>query len=64
MKHPANYTKDEFREMFLDIPNEMVDIVYGYFHRDKTYSVEIYARSRHISVATLYRYVNLIKRRL
>ena len=64
MKHPANYTIEEFREKFSDIPYEIVDIVYGYYHRDKSYSVEIYARSKHISVATVYRYVRRLNRRL
>ena len=62
MKHPSNYTKDEFRDMLKDLPWYMVDIMFGYYHRET--SVELYAMSKNISVATLYRYKHKVEREI
>ena len=55
MKHIANYTLDEFKEICSSIPYYIVEIVYAYYHRDKSYTIVQFAMSKHISVATLYR---------
>ena len=62
MKHITNYTREEFFEMFKEIPHDIVEIVYDYYHRDKTYSVSRFAISKHISVSTLYRYIDTVKK--
>jgi len=61
MKNISNYTLNEIKELLIDIPYDIVEIVYGYYHRNKTRTVEAYARSVGISVATLYRYKNLVE---
>ena len=60
MKNICNYTLEEFKELFKELPFDIVEIVYGYYHRDKTRTVSAYADSKGISVATLYRYKNRI----
>ena len=62
MKHIANYTLDEFKEICSSIPYYIVEIVYAYYHRDKSYTIVQFAMSKHISVATLYRYKRQIER--
>lgn len=62
MKHLANYTLDEFKEMFKTIPYNIVEIVFDYYHRDKSYTVEAFARKKNISTATLYRYIKIVKK--
>ena len=62
MKHVSNYTKDEFKELLENLPWYMVDIMYGYYHRET--SVQLYAMSKNISVATLYRYKHKVEREL
>ena len=60
MKNIANYTLDEFKEMFKTIPYDIVEIVYDYYHRDKSYTVCAFANKKGISTATLYRYIKMI----
>ena len=61
MKHLANYTLEELKENYKHIPYDIIEIVYDYYHRDKSYTVEAFARKKHISVATLYRYIKRIE---
>ena len=61
MKHISNYTYEEFKEMFKSLPYDIVDIVYDYYHRNKVYSIQAFANSKHISVATLYRYIKKVE---
>lgn len=61
MKHIKNYTKEEFKAMYIDIPYDIVEIVYDYLRRDKTYTVLAFARQHHISTATLYRYIKRVR---
>lgn len=56
MKDISNYSEQEFTEICKTLPCDIIKIIYGFYHRNKTYTVQAYARSKHISVATLYRY--------
>lgn len=62
MKHLSNYTFDEFKEMYSNLPNYIVEIVYDYYHRDRYFTIDVFADKHHISVATLYRYINKVKK--
>lgn len=59
MKDLSNYSEAEFKEICKRLPCDIIKIVYDYYHRDRTYTVEAFASSKGISVATLYRYRNL-----
>ena len=61
MKNIANYTLDEFKDLFKEIPYDIVEVVYGYYYRDKVYTVGAFANKHHISTATLYRYIAKVK---
>ena len=61
MKHLSNYTYEEFKEKFKELPCDIVEIVYDYYHRNKLYNIQAFANSKHISVATLYRYIKKIE---
>ena len=61
MKNLSNYTYEEFKEIFKTLPCDMIQIVYDYYHRDKSYTVGAFALKKHISTATLYRYINIVK---
>lgn len=61
MKCIENYTLNEMKSLLEDVPYDKIEIVYGYLHRDKTYIVENYARSKNISLTTLYRYIKTVK---
>ena len=61
MKNLANYTLEEFKEMFKTIPYDIIEIVYGYYHRNKNYTVAAFAHKQGISTATLYRYRQIIR---
>ena len=62
MKLLCNYTLDELKRILEnDVSYEIINIVYDYFHRSKDYNIQAFADSKHISVATLYRYINKIK---
>ena len=61
MKNLANYDLKEFKELFKTLPYDIVEIVYDYYHRNKGYTVSAFAKSKHISTATLYRYVRMVK---
>lgn len=62
MKHLSNYSLEEFKEMFKTLPNDVIEIVHGYYHRDRNYTVAAFAYKQGISTATLYRYINKIKK--
>ncbi len=61
MKDLSNYTKEEFFDICKRLPNDVIKIVFGYFHRDKTYTVTAYAIKNHISLSTLYRYKHRVE---
>lgn len=61
MKHLANYTLDELKEKYKHIPYDIIEIVYEYYHRDKNYTVQSFADRKHISTATLYRYIRKVE---
>ena len=62
MKHIANLSLSEFKEMFEEIPYYIVEIVYDYYHRDRRYTIDIFANKHHVSVATLYRYIEKVRK--
>lgn len=41
MKHLSNYTFEEFKEKFSDVPFDIVEIVYSYYHRNKSCYVKL-----------------------
>ena len=62
MKLIENCTLDELKLLLQnDISYEIIEIVYDYFHRNKDYNIQVFANTKHISVATLYRYINKTK---
>ncbi len=63
MKLLCNYSLDELKHELEDkISYDIIEIVYDYCHRNKDYTVQVFANKKHISVATLYRYVNKVKK--
>lgn len=55
-----NATEEELKELLPDIPYEIVEIVYGYYHRGRM-SVTAYTIKCSISSSTLYRYIKVVK---
>ena len=56
-----NYTEDELIQLMPKIRKDVIHIVYGYLHRENKINAEIYAIQNNIGVATLYRYLKLVK---
>lgn len=57
-----NLSKDEMIKILPSIREDIIDIVYGYFHREALTSIG-YAMSCGISEATLFRYVKQVKKK-
>ena len=62
MKNLANYELNELKALFCNIPYDIIEIVYDYYHRDKSYTVDVFAKKKHISVATLCRYIRRVNK--
>ena len=56
-----NYTEDELIQLMPKIRKDVMHIVYGYLHRENKINAEIYAIQNNIGVATLYRYLKLVR---
>lgn len=60
-KKIENLTLEEMKELFPDVEEDKLNIVYGYFHRPKTLTSYGYVLKCNISERTLFRYVKEIK---
>lgn len=56
-----NLTEDELIQLMPGIRKDVIHIVYGYLHRENKLNAEIYAIQNNIGVATLYRYLKLVR---
>lgn len=56
-----NLTEDELIQLMPNIRKDVIHIVYGYLHRKDKMNAEIYAIQNNIGVATLYRYLKLVR---
>ena len=56
-----NFTEDELIELMPNIRKDVIHIIYGYLHRKDKINAEIYAIQNNIGVATLYRYLKLVR---
>lgn len=56
-----NLTEEEIIAFMPKIRKDVIHIVYGYLHRENKINAEIYAIQNNIGVATLYRYLKLVK---
>ena len=56
-----NYTENELIQLMSSIRKDVIHIVYGYLHRENKINAEIYAIQNNIGVATLYRYLKLVR---
>lgn len=59
-----NYTLNELKELLPHIPYYKIEICYDYCKNKRKVKVDNYARSKGISIATLYRYIRDIKKGL
>lgn len=60
IKSLNNLTEEEMIALMPKIKKDVIHIVYGYLHKGKL-NAEIYAINKNISVATLYRYLKLVR---
>ena len=58
-----NETLENLQKLLSDIDDNIIDIVYGYIHKEKFLTSSGYAYKRHISEPTLFRYINKVKKR-
>ena len=56
-----NLTEEEMIAFMPKIRKDVIHIVYGYLHRENKINAEIYAIQNNIGVATLYRYLKLVR---
>ena len=56
-----NLTEEEIIAFMPKIRKDVIHIVYGYLHRKNKINAEIYAIQNNIGVATLYRYLKLVR---
>lgn len=56
-----NLTEEEIIAFMPKIRKDVIHIVYGYLHRENKINAEIYAIQNNIGVATLYRYLKLVR---
>ena len=56
-----NLSLDEMYELMPSIKKDIIEIVYGYLHRDRTISAYSYACSKNISEPLVYKYVKKVK---
>lgn len=57
-----NYTLDELKNIMPNVPYDKIEIFYEYTHRKKNITAPIFANNHCISVATLHRYVRIVKK--
>lgn len=53
---------DYMIEIMPNIDKEILEIVYGYFHKPITMTSDIYAYKKNIGKTTLFRYINIVKK--
>lgn len=56
-----NLTLNEMYDLMPNINKEILDIVYGYLHKDRTITAYAYAMSKNISEPLIYKYVKKVK---
>lgn len=53
---------EELYQLLPNIRADVIEISYNFIHKDKSMSAIEYAYKNNISIATLYRYINKVKR--
>ena len=56
-----NLTLKEMLELMPNIKTDIIEIVYGYLHKDKTLNAYGYARSKNISEPLVYKYLKKVR---
>ena len=56
-----NLTLDEMIELMPNIKKDILEIVYGYLHKDRSITAFAYSNSRHISEPLMYKYLKKVK---
>ena len=56
-----NLSEEEMIKLMPNLREDIIHIIYGYLHKPKKVNAEIYAIQNNIGVATLYRYLKLVK---
>ena len=56
-----NLTLEEMYELMPNIKRDIIEIVYGYLHKDKSLNAYGYARSKNISEPLVYKYLRKVK---
>ena len=56
-----NLSEEEMIKLMPNLREDIIHIIYGYLHKPKKTNAEIYAIQNNIGVATLYRYLKLVK---